>query len=138
MSNITISQTTASKSDLKVISYSKIVQGDADELDTLRKACEEHGFWYLDLNSQNGDPISVVQNVPSVFKIVEEFFDLEDAEKTRYDVDEIGPWKLNGYVSPWKRRFSQQFHFPASDFWSLDILRSGGIKDSSVMERSTA
>lgn len=84
--------------DFTTISYAKIVQGDADELTSLRKACEQEGFWYLDLRGENREPIQAVKDVPVVLKVLDEFFQLEREEKMKYDVDEIGPWKLNGYV----------------------------------------
>lgn len=94
---LTIPKTTTA--DFATISYAKIAQGDANELASLRKACEQDGFWYLDLYRGNGEPMPAVQDVPSVFKVVHDFFDLESEEKIKYDVDVIGPWKLNGYVS---------------------------------------
>lgn len=80
------------------ISYANIIQGDAYALASLRKACEQDGFWYLDLREMNGEPMRAVQDVPCAFKAVDEFFELESEEKTKYDVDVIGPWKLNGCV----------------------------------------
>lgn len=92
----TITKTTTV--DFAIISYAKLAQGDADELASLRKVCEQDGFFYLDLRIETRESISAVCDVPSVFKIVNEFFELKNEEKLSYDVDEIGPWKLNGCV----------------------------------------
>ncbi|KAG9241025.1 putative gibberellin 2-beta-dioxygenase 7 [Calycina marina] len=60
--------------------------------------------------------------------MVEEFFDLENAEKMKYDVDEIGPWKLNGYtpfgrnkglVGDGKKHGVEGYTVTAEDFLAL-------------------
>ena len=84
--------------EFPAISLTKIIKRDRDELAILLKACEQVGFWYLDLRGVDKEPTLAVQDVPAVFKAVEEFFELESDEKMKYDVDAIGPWKLNGYA----------------------------------------
>lgn len=98
----TITKTTGVASpesaDFTTISYTKIKQGNANELSALRRACEKDGFLYLDLQSANEEPISVIQEVPLVYKAVNKFFQLDEDTKMKYDVDTIGLWKLNGCV----------------------------------------
>ncbi|KAL9122935.1 MAG: hypothetical protein Q9187_000511 [Circinaria calcarea] len=82
--------------EFPTISLTKIIKRDRDELAILLKACEQVGFWYLDLRGVDEEPTLAVQDVPTLFKAVEEFFELESDEKMKYDVDAIGPCKLNG------------------------------------------
>lgn len=84
--------------EYSVISYAKLLKGETDEVASLRKACEREGFFYLDLRQDVKQPHPVEQDVPSVFKAVNEFFKLDDEEKIQYDIDTIAPWKLHGYV----------------------------------------
>jgi isopenicillin N synthase-like dioxygenase len=83
-----------------VISYAKLLSGETDEVTSLRQACERDGFFYLDLRQEVKQPHPIEQDVPSMFKVVNEFFTLNDEEKIQYDIDTIGPWKLHGYVVP--------------------------------------
>ena len=63
------SQATA---DLAVISYSKLVHQDKDEVWSLGTASRENGFFYLDLEgSQSGEYLNVVENV---FKDANQYF----------------------------------------------------------------
>ena len=82
--------------EYSVISYAKLLEGEADEVASLRKACEREGFFYLDLRQNVKQPHPVEQDVLSVFKAVNEFFKLDDEEKIQYDIDTIAPWKLHG------------------------------------------
>ncbi|KAF5982430.1 Clavaminate synthase [Fusarium coicis] len=84
--------------DFTTISYTRIKQGNARELHALRRACEKDGFLYLDLQNADGEAIPVIKEVPLVYKAVNNFFQLDEDEKMKYDVDTIGPWKLNGYT----------------------------------------
>ncbi|KAF5538577.1 Clavaminate synthase [Fusarium napiforme] len=84
--------------DFTTISYTRIKQGNASELSALRRACEKDGFLYLDLQNADGEAIPVIKEVPLVYKGVNNFFQLDEDEKIKYDVDTIGPWKLNGYT----------------------------------------
>ncbi|OAP62554.1 hypothetical protein AYL99_01781 [Fonsecaea erecta] len=84
--------------DFATISYAKLRNADADELVALRKACEQDGFWYLDLRDENEVSGVVVQDVHEVYKIAGDFFALDDDEKMAYDIDLINAWKLNGYT----------------------------------------
>lgn len=86
-------------SDFATISHAKLVKRDAKELNAMRKACEQDGFWYLDLRAENGAPPLLEQEASTVYQLAEDFFNLADDEKIKFDVDKIGPWKLNGYVS---------------------------------------
>jgi len=84
--------------EYSVISYSKLLSKDSDEIASLRTACERDGFFYLDLRGSQGEDKKheVEEKVPRVFKVVNEFFKLDDEEKMKYDIDTIAPWKLHG------------------------------------------
>ena len=84
--------------EFAVVSYEKLLKGETDEVTSLRQACERDGFFYLDLRQEVKQPHPVEQDVPSVFRVVNEFFKLDDEEKIQYDIDTIAPWKLHGYV----------------------------------------
>ncbi|KAM0349695.1 hypothetical protein ACHAPU_003524 [Fusarium lateritium] len=104
MSTTTITSTTTkvpsrlASADFTTVSYIKIKQRDINELAALKRACEKDGFLYLDLHGTDGDPMSVTHDVPLVYKAVHNFFQLDNEEKMKHDVDTIGPWKLNGYT----------------------------------------
>lgn len=80
------------------IAYEKLLHNDLNELATLRKACERDGFFYIDLRDANKQLHPVENEVPLVFRAVNEFFKMDEKEKNKYDIDTIAPWKLHGYV----------------------------------------
>ena len=82
--------------DYATISYAKLLLRDAQELNALRVAAERDGFWHLDLSGQDNEPADITREVRSVFNAVHGFFALADHEKVEFDIDRIGPWKLNG------------------------------------------
>ncbi|KAI0391238.1 putative 2OG-Fe(II) oxygenase family oxidoreductase [Xylariaceae sp. FL0594] len=89
--------------EYSVISYAKLLSKSPSEIAALRTACERDGFFYLNLRGSQGDAgedkeHTVEDKVPRVFKIVNEFFKLDDEEKMSYDIDTIAPWKLHGYT----------------------------------------
>lgn len=92
--------------DYPTISYVKLLAGDANESLAIHQACQRDGFCYLDLSTPGHEPNPITQGVQSAFKIAKEFFDLEDEEKLKFDIDAIGPWKLNGYVPSLMPKYS--------------------------------
>ncbi|EPE28436.1 Clavaminate synthase-like protein [Glarea lozoyensis ATCC 20868] len=80
------------------IAYEKLLHNDLNELATLRKACERDGFFYIDLRDANKQLHPVENEVPLVFKAVNEFFKMDEKEKNNYDIDTIAPWKLHGHT----------------------------------------
>ncbi|KAF4502785.1 Clavaminate synthase [Fusarium agapanthi] len=94
--NKTTAVTSPESADFTTISYTRIKQGNANELSALRRTCEKDGFLYLELQSANGELMPATQEVPLVYKAVNKFFQLDEDEKMKYDVDKIGSWKLNG------------------------------------------
>ncbi|KAH9904938.1 putative 2OG-Fe(II) oxygenase family oxidoreductase [Xylariomycetidae sp. FL2044] len=126
------------------ISYEKLVSGDAEELAAVYQASERDGFWYLDLQGQKGEPNPVVADVQTAFKIVAEFFALADEEKINYDIDQIGPWKLNGYtpfgrnaglVGDGKKHGVEGYTFPRDNV--CNIVEDGNFSLPPVLEKES-
>lgn len=64
------------------ISLSKILQRDKIELERFNRACEDLGFFYLDLT---GPGNVLLRDADKLFDIGEELFDLPLEEKAKYD-----------------------------------------------------
>jgi isopenicillin N synthase-like dioxygenase len=64
------------------LSLAKLIQRDADEVSRFVRACEDLGFFYLDLSGP-GD--SLLADADQLFKTGEELFDLPLEEKKKYD-----------------------------------------------------
>jgi isopenicillin N synthase-like dioxygenase len=82
---------------LCIISYARLAKQDAEEVEALRQAFSRDGFAYLDLHEPDGSPGSVIHGVDSMFSMGADFFSTSLGEKMQYDIDAIGPYKLNGY-----------------------------------------
>jgi isopenicillin N synthase-like dioxygenase len=67
------------------ISLEKLLQRDDAELERFNRACEDLGFFYLDLTGP-GD--ALLRDADKLFDIGEELFDLPLEEKTKYDFSE--------------------------------------------------
>ncbi|KAI8625005.1 2OG-Fe(II) oxygenase family oxidoreductase [Xylariaceae sp. FL1651] len=79
------------------IYYSKLKQKDDKEILALKQAFETWGFAYLDLTDQKDDSGSLLCNMEKAFYVAKQFFSLDKQEKVKFDIDKIGPYKLNGY-----------------------------------------
>ncbi|KAK5445207.1 hypothetical protein LTS15_010298 [Exophiala xenobiotica] len=64
------------------LSLAKLIQRDADEVSRFVRACEDLGFFYLDLS---GPGNSLLADADQLFKTGEELFDLPLEEKKKYD-----------------------------------------------------
>ncbi|KAF5014091.1 hypothetical protein F66182_15051, partial [Fusarium sp. NRRL 66182] len=66
------------------LSLVKLLQHDSDEVQKFCRACEDIGFFYLDLRDQElGD--SLLSTTDELFKISEQLFALDVQEKSKYD-----------------------------------------------------
>lgn len=73
------------------LSLSKLQSNDADEIARLTRACEDLGFFYLDLRgSDTGD--SILNDADQLFKVGEELYDLPLEEKRTYDFSAKGSY----------------------------------------------
>jgi hypothetical protein len=64
------------------LSLQKLIARDAEEVNRFTRACEDLGFFYLDLSGP-GD--SLLDDANQLFGVAEELFDLPLEEKKRYD-----------------------------------------------------
>lgn len=71
------------------ISLRKLIDGDAEELDRVWKACCDLGFFYLDLrmgDEKDGlDGDGLLDDAYNLFKVGEGLFELPLAEKQKHD-----------------------------------------------------
>ncbi|KAJ4355552.1 uncharacterized protein N0V89_003570 [Didymosphaeria variabile] len=74
------------------ISLAKLLQNDVDEQERCWRACCELGFFYLDLNTDDGSGEALLQNVEQLFEIMKGFFELPVEEKTKYDFADQGSY----------------------------------------------
>lgn len=81
---------------LLTIDIGRLVEGDKQETAKLFKAAEEDGIFYL--NFQDRRFVDMIELVDGIFALSKELFDLSEEDKMQYDVDELGPLKLNGYL----------------------------------------
>lgn len=66
------------------LSLVKLLQHDSDEVQKFCRACEDIGFFYLDLRDQElGD--SILSAADELFNISEQLFALDVQEKSKYD-----------------------------------------------------
>ena len=64
------------------ISLEKLLQRETAELERFARACEDLGFFYLDLT---GPADSLLADADQLFRVGEELFDLPLDEKAKYD-----------------------------------------------------
>ncbi len=64
------------------LSFAKLVEGDATEVNRFVRACEDLGFFYLDLSGP-GD--AILADADQLFGVGEQLFDLPVEEKQQYD-----------------------------------------------------
>ncbi|RAR10740.1 Clavaminate synthase-like protein [Stemphylium lycopersici] len=88
------------------ISLSKLLQHDAEEQERCWKACCELGFFYLDVRTGtsssgggggDGDEVcldgtALLEDVDALFDVMKPFFDVDVAEKVKYDFKEQGSY----------------------------------------------
>jgi isopenicillin N synthase-like dioxygenase len=72
------------------ISLSKLLASDAYEQERCWQACQELGFFYLDLRSDNGE--ALLEDVDHLFHLMETFYDLPVSEKVKYDFKSKGSY----------------------------------------------
>ena len=82
---------------LQTILCDPLSNGDKHEAAKLLKAASLDGFFYLDL--QGSAFAALIDVTEDVFALSKALFGLSEEEKLRYDIDELGRLKLNGYYS---------------------------------------
>lgn len=77
------------------ISLEKLLRHDPDEEERCWKACCELGFFYLDLRTSDGQSIdgeALLQDAERLFDVMKGFYDLDIAEKIKYDLKDQGSY----------------------------------------------
>ncbi|MCJ1383935.1 hypothetical protein MMC17_007049 [Xylographa soralifera] len=104
------------------LSFKKLLGGDAGESNRLFEASKQLGFFYLDLcDSLEGD--SILKDVDKLFKVGEQFFDLDVAEKQKYDIS--GDKSYFGYKGYGKAIIDKEGTPDRNEFYNVskdDIL----------------
>lgn len=67
---------------LLILSFDKLRNNDNEEIKRLIRACEDIGFFYLDLRGPGDD---ILEDADKLFKVSEELYDLSLEEKQKYD-----------------------------------------------------
>ena len=69
------------KANLPILGFSPLLNGDKSELANLLSACEEHGFFYLDLRDWESG--RMLQTLEATWRIMKQWFDQPLAEKLK-------------------------------------------------------
>jgi len=81
---------------LKTVSFSSLLNGNESAVSELLRAAVQDGFFYLDLRHAVTQPLlDVVENL---YKLNETLFSLDEQSLMKYDLDVIGPSKIDGLV----------------------------------------
>ena len=73
------------------ISLKKLIGHDEEEIKRLMDACEDNGFFYLDVQEEESYS-SIFSDINILFKAGEEFFALDFEEKKKYDFSAKTPY----------------------------------------------
>ncbi|OAG03119.1 Clavaminate synthase-like protein [Paraphaeosphaeria sporulosa] len=74
------------------ISLAKLLRNDADEYERCWRACCELGFFYVDLQTEDGTGEALLEEVGQLFEVMKDFFGLPVEEKTKYDFADQGSY----------------------------------------------
>jgi len=120
------------------ISLKKLLGHDYEEIKRLIDACEDNGFFYLDVQDA-GSHSSILDDVDKLFTIGEEFFALSFEEKKKYDFSATTPYfgyKRQGSSvidGTGKRDRNESYnvlhHAPFSSFWCQADSSSVGAQN---------
>lgn len=81
---------------LLTVDIGRLVEGEKQEAAKLFKAAKEDGIFYLDFQARRY--VDMMDLVEGIFALSKGLFDLSEEDKMHYDVDKLGPLKLNGYL----------------------------------------
>lgn len=103
------------------LSLDKLLRHDEAELKRMCNACEEIGFFYMDLRgTRNGD--NILENADRLFAIEQELFDLSLEEKQRYDFSKEGSYF--GYKSQGASVVDKKGNLDRNEFYNVSISPS--------------
>ena len=72
------------------ISLSKLLAADTDEQERCWQACQELGFFYLDLRGDSGE--ALLEDADQLFQLMRTFYELPVSEKVKYDFKSKGSY----------------------------------------------
>ncbi|KAI3327257.1 hypothetical protein HD806DRAFT_486548 [Xylariaceae sp. AK1471] len=106
------------------ISLKKLLSHDDEEIERLIDACEDNGFFYLDVQDA-GSYSSIMEDVYKLFTIGDKFFALDFEEKKKYDFSATTPYF--GYKKPGssvidrsgKRDRNESYNVPKNDMLGI-------------------
>lgn len=79
---------------LRTIKIRNLQDGSKSEIRELLDAAINDGFFYLDLTEPGEEPF--LNHVDDMFSMSKGIFDLDEGVKMHFDVDLLGPLKVNG------------------------------------------
>lgn len=101
------------------LSLEKLLCHDEAELKRLCNACEEIGFFYLDLRgSHNGN--NILEDADRLFAIEQELFDLSLEEKQKYDFSKEGSYF--GYKAQGASVVDKKGNLDRNEFYNVSFL----------------
>ena len=81
---------------LKTVSFSSLLNGNESAASELLQAAVQDGFFYLDLHHAETQPL--LDAVENLYKLNDNLFSLDQQSLMKYDLDVIGPSKIDGSV----------------------------------------
>jgi isopenicillin N synthase-like dioxygenase len=80
--------------ELRSISLRNLRDGSTSESTKLLDAAIHDGFFYLDLTDHSEEMF--LNRVDEIFAMSKAIFDLDESIKMHFDIDLLGPFKVNG------------------------------------------
>lgn len=99
------------------LSLAKLLDNNAEEIQRLARACEDLGFFYLDLRGP-GD--SLLEEADSLFKVGEDLYDLPLEEKQKYDFMHKGSYF--GYKGYGANVVDRSGRTDRNEFYNVGVL----------------
>jgi len=79
---------------LKTIDLSKLLANDHGELASLLSACEDEGFFYLNLSGTESK--DMWPQTQKIFAVMQEYFDQPLEDKLKFEATKFGVSEING------------------------------------------
>ncbi|KAL2853292.1 hypothetical protein BJY01DRAFT_79066 [Aspergillus pseudoustus] len=109
------------------LSLKKLAEQDEVEIRRLNTACEELGFFYLDL--QDASPVSdILDDVDNLFQLGTELFELPLEEKKKYDLS--GQKSYFGYKAQGAAVVDRQGNLDRNEFYNVSKDDIMGISET--------
>lgn len=99
------------------LSLHRLLKRDETEVKRFNRACEDLGFFYLDLE---GDGDSLLRNADELFDVVKAFCDLPLEEKTKYDFSSKKSYF--GYKAQGAAVVDRNGNLDRNEFYNVGVL----------------